>query len=453
MRTSKRDKIYPKSVSGRFRNLRWTVSAVLLGAYLIIPWLSVGGRPALLLDIPGRKFYILGLVIWPQEVYYLVFFLIFLVMTFFFVTAIAGRIWCGYGCPQTLFTDIFLVIERLVDGDRNAMIKLAKAPLSFTKVLKRVVKHSLWLVVSFIVGYAFLAYFIPAGELFLRLISGMLTSANIIWIISIAGFTYIDFAYIRELMCLVPCPYGRFQGALFDRGTLIIAYDTKRGEPRNAHYKTAKEGEFGDCIDCTLCVQVCPAGIDIRNGLQYECTACADCIDACDSVMEKIGRAPNLIKYSSLDILEGKKTTIMRPRVVVYSLILIVLAGVLTYSLVTRSPLGLDVLRDRSALYYEGVGGDVSNLYTIKALNKDTVERTYMLSAEGIGGAELILSDNPFKVASGEVYETSVILKAVASSEDSGVRRFNFVITDREDKNLRALQETTFFYPERQNNE
>lgn len=446
MITSKREKIYPRSVSGKFRTLRWAVSALILGAYLTIPWLSVGGRPALLLDIPGRKFYILGLVIWPQEVYYLVFFLIFLVIALFFVTAIAGRIWCGYGCPQTIFTDIFFWVERLVDGDRNAMIELDKAPLSFVKVIKRIIKHSLWLIISFIVGYTFLAYFIPAGELFSRFTSGTLTSANIIWIASVAGFLYVDCAFIRELMCLVPCPYGRFQAALFDAGTLIIGYDEKRGEPRSAHIKKGEEG--GDCIDCTLCVQVCPTGIDIREGLQCECIACADCIDACNAVMKKLGRAPNLIKYSSLNILEGKKTTIMRPRVVVYSLILIILAGAFTYSLITRSPLALDVLRDRSALYYEGAGDSVSNLYTIKALNKDTIGRSYLLSVEGIS-AELILRSNPFKVASGEVYETSVALKSSSALGDHGIKHFNFVITDLEDKSLRALQESTFFYPER----
>jgi cytochrome c oxidase accessory protein FixG len=446
MITTTREKTYPRSVKGKFRTLRWVISACILGTYLIIPWLSVGGRAALLIDIPGRKFYIFGLIIWPQEVYYLVFFLLFLVIMLFFVTAIAGRIWCGYGCPQTIFTDIFVTIERFVDGDRNSMIRLANAPLSFGKVVKRVIKHSLWLIVSFIVGFTFVAYFVHAPELFSRLVTGTLTSTNMFWIASVMFFLYIDCAFIRELMCLIPCPYGRFQTALFDSGTLIIGYDEKRGEPRSEHLKDAKEGEFGDCIDCTLCVQVCPTGIDIREGLQCECIACADCIDACNTVMKKLGRPANLIKYSSLDMLKGEKARIVRPRVFVYSLMLLLLAGIFVYSLATRSPMGLDILRDRSALYYKGVSGDISNLYIIKALNKDTVERTYQLSVEGLE-AELIFSANPFTLASGEVYESKVVLKARRKAGDYGIRRFNFVIADVED-GRRELQESTFFFPE-----
>ncbi len=452
--SSKFEKIYPKSSHGKFRSIRRIVSTIILGAYFIIPFLSIGGRPALLLDIPSRKFYLFGLVIWPQEVYYVVFFLIFLAIAFFFVTAIAGRVWCGYGCPQTLFTDLFIAIERFVDGDRNAMIKLSKEPLSPAKVAKGVLKHSLWLIVSLVVGITFLSYFIPIGELFLRFSLDTLTSANISWIISVALFTYIDCAFLRGWMCSIPCPYGRFQGALFDGDTLIIAYDGERGEPRSANYSKQEGATFGDCIDCTLCVQVCPAGIDIRDGLQYECTACADCIDACNTIMAKVGRAPNLIKYSSLNSLKGNslkggKAHIFRPRVIAYSLILIILATVLVYSLVTRSPLALDVLRERSALYYEGADGEISNLYKIKALNKDTVERSYLLSVEGIKGAELILSENPFKISSGEVYEVSVVVNAPASSESYGVKKFNFIITDTKDTELHALQESTFFYPER----
>lgn len=440
-------KIYARSVTGRFRSIRWAISAALLGVFFLLPWLRIDGRQALLFDIPGRKFYVFNTVFWPQEVYYLAILLIFLVVALFAFTAVAGRLWCGYACPQTVFTDIFMSIERLIEGDRGERMRLDTGGFSAGKLLRKTAKHGAWLALSFATAFAFVAYFIPPTELFTRIVTFNLTGANVFWLGLFTFTTYGDCAFLRELMCLVPCPYGRFQSALFDSDTLIIGYDAKRGEPRGRIDK-AGEKKTGDCVDCTLCVQVCPTGIDIRAGLQYECIACAQCIDACNSVMRKVGRPEGLIRYGSLRSLDGGRTRVLRPRVVVYAVSITLLLVTLVYKLNARVPLDIEVLRDRASLYTVMADGSVSNMYTIKAMNMDNRDHRYMIRTAGIPDAVVAVGKNPVEVRSGEVYQTSLALIVKSPKMGNRVTRFDFVIEDADNSGVTARRQSTFLVPD-----
>ncbi|MBI5453669.1 MAG: cytochrome c oxidase accessory protein CcoG [Deltaproteobacteria bacterium] len=444
METEKRNKIYMREVAGRFRRLRSLVSFALLAVYFALPWVRYNGAQAVLFDIPGRKFHVFNFTFWPEELYYLAFALVFLVIALFFFTAVAGRLWCGYACPQTVFTDIFMWIERLIEGGRRKRMELDGSSLSGGKAARKIAKHAVWLAFSFATAFAFVSYFIPPMELLARIATGSLTGANAFWLGLFTFTTYGDCAFLRELMCLVPCPYGRFQSALFDQDTLIIGYDPKRGEPR-AHGKARKDGA-GDCVDCTLCVQACPTGIDIRDGLQYECIACAQCIDACDSVMRKMGLKEGLIRYGSLRTISGGTTKVLRPRVILYGFCLAALFSLLTWKLATRTPLEIEVLRDRASLYQKGADGRVTNLYTIKAMNMDSKEHTYRIKTEGID-ASIVVGRNPVTVRSGEVYQTALAL-VVDRAEGERVKKFDFVLEDAEDPGVRAARQSTFLIPE-----
>ncbi|HHL39225.1 MAG TPA: cytochrome c oxidase accessory protein CcoG [Deltaproteobacteria bacterium] len=446
--TAKRVKVYPRSVKGKFRTIRWAVDAVLLGVYFALPWIKIDGRPALLLDIPGRKFYIFNTVFWPQEAIYLAFLLLFLAIALFLFTAVAGRLWCGYACPQTVFTDVFIAIERLIEGDRRERMELDRSGWTARKVAEKALLHSAWLLFSFATAFTFVAYFVPPEVLIDRMASGTLTTANIFWLSFFTLTTYGDCGFFREIMCLVPCPYGRFQSALFDADTLIIGYDRRRGEPRGPVKKGGHPAAQGDCIDCTLCVQVCPTGIDIRKGLQYECIACAQCIDACNAVMRKVGKPGGLIRYGSMRTIAGGRTSLLRPRVVVYAAILLVLFGAMSYKVATRVPLDLDILRDRTSLYRTTRDGRISNLYTIKAINRDTRARDLRIKVTGIK-AGIVTGANPIHVEAGEVYQTSLVLIADRDALAGRINRFDFVIEDVEDPDLSARRESTFYLPDR----
>ncbi len=438
-------KIYPRSVDGKFTKIRWIVNIAILGAYFILPWIRLNGSQALLFDIPARKFYIFNLTIWPQDFPYLAVILIFLAISLFFFTALAGRLWCGYGCPQTLFTDIFITIERLVEGDRTERINLDKSPWNFKKSLKKILKHSLWLVFSFASSFTFVSYFISTDTLIERLAAGNLTHANLFWLSFFVVLPYGFCGFLREWVCLVPCPYGRFQSALCDQNTLIIGYDTKRGEPRG-HIDKKAHAPLGDCIDCSLCVQVCPTGIDIRNGLQYECIACARCIDACNSVMRKVERPEGLIRYGSLNSFAGKATQILRARLAIYAVILISILTGLTYGIATRVPLDIDVLRSRNFLYTKTPDGRIINVYTVKILNMDNIDHRYFIKTEGIH-ANILTGDNPVSVKKGEVYQTTLSLIVQDKIPNKKVTHFTFIVEDIDNKAMSAKRESTFLLP------
>ena len=410
---AKHQKIYPRKVTGIFATLRTLGVLVLLGLYYILPWLRWEGHQAVLFDLPARKFYILGLTFWPQDFFYLAMLLIIAALALFFFTALAGRLWCGYACPQTVWTEVFLRIERLIEGDRNKQMKLANAPWGPRKIMLRGGKQFIWISFSAWTGFTFVGYFTPILELGQSLITFNLGPWETFWIIFYSFATYGNAGFLREQVCIYMCPYARFQSAMFDKDTLIISYDEKRGDPRGSRKRKAdpKAMGLGDCIDCTLCVQVCPTGIDIRNGLQYQCIGCAACVDVCDDVMEKMGYAKGLVRYTTQNALEGKHTHIVRPRMFVYGALISVITIALFYSMFTRMPLELDIIRDRNALYRETTEGLVENIYTLKIINMDARAHTYRLSVSGLEGLNLLNRKGEFSVASGEVIELPVQLQ------------------------------------------
>lgn len=380
------EKIYPREVEGPFARLRILAAVVLLGAFYGAAWLTWDGRQALLFDLPARKFYIFGLVLWPQDFYFLSWLLIIAALSLFFFTALAGRLWCGYACPQTVWTEIFLWMERLVEGRGAHRRKLDRGPWTREKILRKTAKQLLWISFSFWTGFTFVGYFTPIRELASEALHFSFGGWETFWVFFYGFATYGNAGYMREQVCRYMCPYARFQSAMFDRDTLIISYDTERGEPRGSRRRgtPSREQGLGDCINCQLCVQACPTGIDIREGLQYECIACAACIDACDSVMDKMGYPKRLIRYSTQNAMEGAATRLLRPRIWVYGTLLLLLgAGFLT-ALAMREPLGMDVIRDRNALYRQVSGGYIENVYTLKLMNKDTVAHGYEITVSGL---------------------------------------------------------------------
>lgn len=406
----KRKKIYPREVHGIFAALRVAGVSILLGFYYIIPWLLWDGRQAILFDLPERKFYILGMVFWPQDFIYLTLMLVVAAYSLFFFTALAGRLWCGFACPQTVWTETFLWIERLVEGSRPKQMKLDKMPLNAEKFTKKATKHTLWVLFALYTGFTFVGYFSPIRDLTGEIYHFNLGPWETFWIFFYALATYGNAGWMREQVCKFMCPYARFQSAMLDKDTLIISYDKQRGEPRGSRKKGSdpKDLGLGSCIDCSICVQVCPTGIDIRDGLQYECIGCAACIDACDDVMDKMGYPKGLVKYTTEHRDEGKETKILRPRIIIYAIILMIITSGAIYSIATRSPIGLDVIRDRNSLFRETDEGLIENIYTLKIINKDVHPHEYKLSAEGIDGLQLHQSKDKIIADSGLVVEMPV---------------------------------------------
>jgi len=402
---AKHKKIYPRKVTGLFARLRVLGVLALLGLYYLIPWVQYDGHQAVLFDLPARKFYIFGLVFWPQDFIYLALLLIVAALALFFFTTLAGRLWCGYACPQTVWTEVFLWIEEWIEGDRNRRIKLDKSPWTAHKIRIKATKHLLWFLFAAWTGFTFVGYFTPITTLWQELTTFSLGPWETFWILFYSFATWGNAGFLREQVCIYMCPYARFQSSMFDRDTLIISYDEKRGEPRGTRRKgvNPREVGLGDCVDCTLCVQVCPTGIDIRNGLQYQCIGCAACIDVCDQVMDKMNYPEGLIRYTTENAMEGKPTRILRPRIVIYGLLLAFLTGLLFYSMATRTPLRMDIIRDRNVLYQETTEGLVENTYILKIINMDEKPHAYHLSVDGIKGLQLVMRQPKITAPSGKV--------------------------------------------------
>ena len=391
-------KVYPRSVTGLFAKWRWFFVFATQLFFYGVPWLQWGGRQAMLFDLETRRFYILGLVLYPQDVIYLAAILIISAMLLFLFTAVAGRQWCGYACPQTVYTEIYLWIERKFEGDRSARLRLDAAPLSFNKVWRKTAKQAAWIAVGLWTGFTFVGYFTPIRELAMHVVNVNLGPWETFWICFYGFATYGNGGYMREQVCKYMCPYARFQSAMFDKDTLIVTYDAQRGDPRGARSKKADPRALGlgDCVNCTLCVQVCPTGIDIRNGLQYDCISCAACIDVCDDVMDKVGYPRGLIRYSTERAMEegwGRSEIlrrVLRPRVLIYSALLVVLIVGLLASLVIRTPFKVDIVRDRATLARIVQGGKIENVYRVQIMNATEKRQDYTLSVEGLPGIELM---------------------------------------------------------------
>ncbi|HAJ93142.1 MAG TPA: cytochrome c oxidase accessory protein CcoG [Gammaproteobacteria bacterium] len=446
---AKAEKIYPRQVHGLFARLRVLGVLGLLGIYYITPWLRWDGHQALLLDLPARKFHIFFVTLWPQDFFYLAVLLIIAGLVLFFVTALAGRVWCGYACPQTVWTEAFLWIERKVEGNRMQQQKLDALPMSARKFRIKGTKHFLWLAFSVWTGFTFVGYFSPIDELGRNLLVFNIGPWETFWILFYGFATYGNAGFMREQVCKYMCPYARFQSAMFDKDTLVVSYIPNRGEPRGSRKRSVDPvaAGMGDCIDCTLCVQVCPTGIDIRDGLQYECIACSACIDACDDVMDKMGYDKGLIKYTTEHAMQGGTTHILRPRIIIYAVILLAIFAAFGYSFSQRISLGLDVIRDRNTLYRETSDGLIENVYILKVLNMDNAEHQYELSVSGIPGLTLHKDMAVIRVESGGIMELPVRLRADEADLEARSNDVVFELVATDDDSLAVSEDARFLGP------
>ena len=398
-------KIYPRSVTGLFARWRWAFVWLTQIVFYGLPWVQWNDRQGVLFDLASRRFYIFGYVLYPQDFIYLTGLLVVSALSLFLFTAIAGRLWCGFACPQTVYTEIFLWIERHVEGDRNARMKLDGQTMTLEKFVKKASKHFLWGALAMWTGFTFVGYFTPIQELGLEFLQTRMGSWEVFWTFFYAFATYGNAGFMREQVCKYMCPYARFQSAMFDKDTMIVSYDAERGEPRGSRGRKVdfKAKGLGACVDCNLCVQVCPTGIDIRQGLQYECIGCAGCVDVCDSVMDKMGYERGLIKFTTQNAIAKGWTRsqtlrrVLRPRVLVYGTILAALTMGLAISLAMRTPLKVDIVRDRATLARIVPGGKLENVYQLQIMNATEKPQRYRISAEGLPGLA-VASENETEV-------------------------------------------------------
>lgn len=410
----KREKIYTRSYRGFFRNIRIGGAAFLLILYFGVAWISVDGQQILLFDLPARQFHVFGATFYPQDLVLLSCLLIICAFGLFFITVLAGRVWCGYACPQTVFTWLYMWAERITEGDRNQRMRLDKAEMSPARFFRKAFKHVLWLAIAMATGITFVGYFTPVRELVPDLLSLSVDPWALFWISFFTLATYGNAGWLREQVCIYMCPYARFQSVMYDQNTATIWYDPVRGEPRGPRKKSTvpETRGLGDCINCMMCVHVCPTGIDIRDGLQYECIGCAACVDACDSIMDKMGYDRGLIRYSTeSEIVEGKPGKILRPRLIGYFLALIIVMAIFLVIVSSRSMMELDILRDRQSLYTETADGLIENVYTLKLVNKDQQAHHYRITVSGLDGLRYE-GDQTVEVASGELLNIPVRLAA-----------------------------------------
>lgn len=447
----KREKIYVRHIKGFYQRIRVYTGWPLLLGYFLLPWLNWNGHQAVLFDLPARKFHIFWFTFWPQDFPMLALILIIAAFSLFAVTTWAGRIWCGYSCPQTVWTAIFMWSEQLAEGGRNQRIKRDKGAFTFDKARRKALKHALWIGFAGLTGLTFVGYFSPVRELSLNLLSFELSMMELAWIVFFTLATYVNAGWMREQVCLYMCPYARFQSVMFDSDTLIVSYDKARGEPRGARKRNpvetdARAQQLGDCVDCSICVQVCPVGIDIRDGLQYECINCALCIDACDSVMQQMGYETRLIRYSTENEALGNATKTLRPRLIAYTVAALLFASVLMIFLLGRTPLEVDVIRDRDRLYRDLGNGVIENSYTVKVMNMDQSAHRYRISVSGIEGVE-ILGDTQLTLDAGEVGEVSVRLRAQQDKLLQPITAIRYQVESVQMSDYSAASESRFIAP------
>lgn len=449
----KHKKVYIRDVKGWWNNWRWILVWFTQILFYCVPWLEWNGRQAVLLHLVERKFYLFGLVLWPQDVFYLALLLIVSAYALFLFTAIAGRLFCGYACPQTVYTEIFMWVENRIEGDRSARMKLDAGLLTARKFRLKAVKHAIWLLISLWTGFTLVAYFTPVHEL-LAALPFDFSGWELFWTFFYGGFCYMQAGFLREQVCKYMCPYARFQGVMFDPDTLIITYDPERGEPRAARKKAvdAKASGQGDCVDCGLCVVVCPTGIDIRKGQQYECIGCGACIDACDPVMDKVGLPRGLIRYTTENALAKHFTPkevmahLVRPRIILYATILTAITIAAVWSLAVRVPLKVDVIRDRSLLAREADDGRIENVYNLKIMNTTEEPKRYALSVEGMEGVEIV-GERIVEVASAENHEVTVVVRVPPDSGKKGANAIYFDIKAQNHNKIAVHEKASFLMP------
>jgi cytochrome c oxidase accessory protein FixG len=427
-------KIYPRSISGMFARWRWGLVFLTQLVFYGLPWLQWGARQMVLFDLGARRFYLFGLVLYPQDFIYLTGVLVISALSLFLFTAVAGRLWCGFACPQTVYTEIFVWIEHRIEGDRSARLRLDNGPWTFEKTWKKSLKQLAWIVVALWTGFTFVGFFVPIRQLGGELLA-LHGTWQIFWTCFYGFVTYGMAGHMREQVCKYMCPYARFQSAMFDRDTLIVTYDPERGEPRGPRNKTVhyKAKGLGDCIDCTLCVQVCPMGIDIRNGLQYECIGCGLCVDACDTVMDKMKYPRGLIRFSTENGVKNHWSRlqmfrrVLRPRVLIYTSVLALLCVGMVASLVVRTPFRVDVVRDRATLSRIVAGGKLENVYSLQIMNATEGPQRYRITARGLQGLA-VASESEVEVGPAEARWVAVQLQIPYGAAEPGAHTVYFDI-------------------------
>ncbi|WP_346796206.1 cytochrome c oxidase accessory protein CcoG [Halomonas sp. Bachu 37] len=441
---AKRQHIYVREIKGFFQKIRRSANWVLMMAFFLLPWIQWGGRPLIWFDLPSREFHLFASTFYPQEFILLSWLLIICAFGLFFITVFAGRVWCGYTCPQSVWTYLFIWVEHRIEGPRNKRIRLDKQPMSREKAWRKTAKHSIWLLIALATGLTFVGYFTPIRQLVVELPTLEAHGWSYFWVGFFLVFTYLNAGWLREQVCIYMCPYARFQSVMFDRDTLIVSYDAARGEQRGARKRgiDPKEKGLGDCIDCELCVQVCPTGIDIRDGLQYECITCAACIDACDSVMDKMGYPRGLIRYTTENALEGKKTHILRPRLLGYLAALIAMVGLFAWAVSDRLPLDVDVERERTQLYQMTRDGRISNVYTLNVRNLDDRDHTYELDVTGLPG--LAMDRQSLTVAAGESRLLIIDISADQEVIEQPSHSLTLHVMSQQDDNIRLERDIRF---------
>ena len=438
--------IYVRKQKGKFQKIRANVGWILMALFVVIPWFRYQGEQAILLDIANQQFTFFNVTLFPQDFPILAWLFIVGAFLLFFFTTWLGRVWCGYMCPQTVWSFIYIWFEEKFEGTRNQRIKLDQQPWSFDKFKKKALKHGAWLMIAFLTSLTFMSYFIPVTELYTGLASFTWSGLVWFWIGLFTLCTYGNAGFLREKMCVYMCPYSRFQSAMFDKNTLLVAYDKARGENRGRRKRNAdpKALNLGDCVDCNLCVEVCPVGIDIRNGLQYECINCGACADACNQTMEKFGYQPDLISYTSENALKGKKEHLLRPKILGYGALSIAFVSAMVVFLATRVPLELSVLRDRNALYRENFQGDIENTYTLNITNKSQQDRVYRLSVTGLKDLELNV-EQPVTVKAREMLTLPVTITAPDGVMEQSVMPIRIHINALEQNNISLTKDTSFY--------
>ena len=440
--------IHTRSFKGLYRNLRLLGAGALMLLFFGTAWIDWNGQQAVLWDLDSKQFHIFGATFWPQDFTLLSAILMIAAFGLFFITVVAGRVWCGYSCPQSVWTWIFMWVEKVTEGERHQRIRLDAAPWSLNKLLRRGAKHGLWLAISLATAIGFIGYFIPVRELVGDLLSWQVGATTAFWLLCFTAATYFNAGWLREKVCVHMCPYSRFQSAMFDADTLLVTYDAARGEargPRKKNTDPAASG-LGDCIDCTVCVQVCPTGIDIRDGLQIDCISCGACIDACNGIMDQMGYQRGLIRYTSERALAGGKTHWLRPRLVGYAIALLLMIGGLVWGLQERPLIDLDISRDRS-VFRANSSGEIENIYTLKVLNKTQQPREYSLSladaerfnTQGLGNLQ---------VPAGETGTVAVRVSRRDATTAAGSEPLEFVVQDLNDPASRVSDQSTFVAPQ-----
>jgi len=448
-----RRKIYPRAVTGFLASQRVLLVVLTQLAFYGTAWLEWNGRQAVLFDLAARKFYIFGFVFWPQDFIFLTGLLVIAALSLFLFTAIAGRLWCGYACPQTVYTELFMWIERKVEGDRMARMRLDAQPMSGRKLRLKATRHALWILLAAWTGFTFVGYFTPIRELGASLAAFSLGPWETFWMLFYGFATWGNAGFMREQVCKYMCPYARFQSVMFDPDTLIVTYDTRRGEPRGSRGKSVdpRASGLGDCVDCGICVQVCPTGIDIRNGLQYECIGCGACVDGCNQVMARIGYPKGLIRYSTENALAGRYRDrdilrhLLRPRTLLYSGLLLAVTVAVVAGIVLRTPVKMNIIRDRGNIVRELEDGRLENVYRVQIMNTREDARSFVLSARGIDGVELVVPETqPIRVGSAGARVVPLELRVPAGSVKAGSTPVWLRVEATDDAGVAREEKTVF---------